>query len=72
MEKAWELFKTITAKYPNLGKDWGKNGKCGQYLYGDIFNWLKDEYGYEKLSLKDMHILNLMLIGNYVVKNRLL
>lgn len=72
MEKVEKLYKEITESNPNLCKNWGLKSHTGQYLYGDVMNYLKDMYGYDKLTLYEMDILAFLLIGNYVVRNRLL
>lgn len=41
-----------------------------QYLYGDVSDWIRDYYSY--LSLEEREILAKLIIGNFVIQNRLL
>jgi hypothetical protein len=45
--------------------------KGHQSLYGDVLDWLRDEHN-DIYHLKSSELLARLIIGEYVVKNRLL
>lgn len=78
-----KALEEINKNYPNLMRGWGMprqktNKKLvvkyveegTQFLYGDLSDWIRDYYTH--LTLEERDELAKLLIGEFVIKNRLL
>ena len=69
-EYAIELFNSMKENIPLICRKWQMK-KGHQSLYGDVLDWLRDEHN-DIYHLKSSELLARLIIGEYVVKNRLL
>lgn len=42
LEYVNKTFESIKDLIPTLCQNWGKNGRYGQNLYGDVLDWVRD------------------------------
>lgn len=64
---AFELFDTLKEHIPIMCKRWGKNGRYGQNLYGDVLDWMRDVYN-ELYRSSACDMFARLIIGEYVIK----
>lgn len=66
-----DVFESIKDDVTDMCSRWGKKGRNGQTLYGDVMDWMRDMYdSIYRSSYCDMFAR--LIIGEYVIKNRLL
>ena len=71
LECVMEIFGDIKKDILSLCRNWGKD-KSGQYLYGDVLGWIKDNYMEIYTSPSTCEVLVRMIIGECVIKQKLL
>lgn len=71
-KKALQVFEEIKKDIPNMCKNWGKNGKDGQLLYGDVLDWIRDTHSDIYCNERACALLARLIIGQYVIVGRLL
>lgn len=62
-----EIFEIIKNDIPILCKKWGKKQPNGQYLYGDVLDYIRDNFN-EIYRSKSCDILARLIIGEFVIK----
>lgn len=71
LECVMEIFGDIKKDIPNLCRKWGKF-KSGQHLFGDVLDWIRDNYVDIYVSPPTREVLARMIIGESVIQQKLL
>ena len=56
-KKVLTIFEEIKKDIPSMCERWGKNGRNGQFLYGDVLDYIRDNHSEIWTNAKDCELL---------------
>lgn len=72
IDKVFKAFEEIKSQIPLMCSRWGKKGRYGQFLYGDVVDWIRDVHLDIYQNKEACNLFARLIIGEYVITSTIL